>query len=64
MEKQPDIVEVRIVVEVVDPFGIERTCTADDAVDFIPLFEKEFGEIGTILACDPGDDCSFHVRFL
>jgi hypothetical protein len=51
---------MRIVVEVVDPAGIERGGAADDAVNLVSLREKEFGEVGTVLSCDSGDQCFFH----
>ncbi len=32
---------------------------ADDAEDLVALLEQEFGEVGTVLAGDAGDDCAF-----
>jgi hypothetical protein len=29
-------------------------------VNFVALFEKELGEVGSVLASDAGDECFFH----
>ena len=29
-------------------------------VDLIAFFQKEFGQISAVLACDAGDKCFFH----
>jgi len=42
-------------IDMVDTAGIEGAGTADKAVDFITLREKEFGKVGTVLAGDAGD---------
>ena len=46
--------KLRIVVDVVDPRGIERTAPPNDAVNLIPLGKQEFGEIRSILTGDAG----------
>jgi hypothetical protein len=46
---------VRILVKVVDAVGVQQGSAAFDAVHFIPLCEKKFGEISAVLtgnACD------------
>ena len=50
---------VGILVEVVDAVGVQQGSAALDAMHFIPLFQKEFGEIGAILTGDAGDQSSF-----
>ena len=50
---------VGILVEVVDAIGVQQGSAALDAVHFIPLLEKELGEIGAILTGDAGDQSSF-----
>jgi hypothetical protein len=49
-----------IIVEMVDPAGIEGGCAADDAVHLIPLGEKKLGKVRTILSGDTRDECLFH----
>ena len=52
---------VRILVEVVDPVGVEQRRAALDAVDLVALAEQELGEVGAVLAGDAGDQCcAFH----
>ena len=48
--------------EVVDAVEGLGTGAADDAVDFVALFEKEFREITAVLPRDAGDECPLHVR--
>ena len=49
------VVLVRILVQVVDAVGVEQGSAALDAVDFVALFQQEFGEVGAVLAGDAGD---------
>jgi hypothetical protein len=30
-------------------------------VNFVTFFEQQFREVGTVLACDAGDECFFHI---
>ena len=50
---------VRILVNVIDPLGVEGTGTAFDAVHDVAFFQEELGQIGSVLACDTGDERSF-----
>jgi len=59
VENQIAMRDVRILVEVVDAIGIEQRGAALDAVNDVAFFKQKFGEIGTILAGDPGNQCSF-----
>jgi hypothetical protein len=54
-------VDVRVAVKVVDAAGVEGRGTADDAMHLVTLREQEFGEIGTVLAGDAGDQGFFHM---
>ena len=38
--------------QVVDAGSIRDESAADDAVDFVALFQKKLGQLGTILTCD------------
>ena len=55
MEKEPDIRQVRVLIEMIDPAPVEAAGAADEAVDLVALMKKKFGKIGAILArnsCD------------
>lgn len=43
-----------------NPPEVDGTGAAVGAVDGVALVEQELGEVGTVLASDAGDDCSFH----
>ena len=45
-----------ILIDVIDASRIERTRPADDAVNFIALREKKFGQVRSVLAGDAGDE--------
>jgi hypothetical protein len=45
---------------VIDTLGVEEGRAAFDAVDFVAFFQKEFREVGTVLAGDACDKCFFH----
>ena len=53
--EQADPLLVGVVVEVVDPVGVEARGAADDAVDLVALLEQELGQVGAVLAGDAGD---------
>ena len=46
----------------VDPLGVEQGGAPLDAVDYIALIEKKFGQISAVLAGDPCDQSDF--RFI
>jgi len=64
--KEKGLVEDLLVrIEMVDTEGIERTRTADDAVNDISFGKQELGEIASILAGDSGDKGDFgHVSVI
>jgi hypothetical protein len=39
----------------IDAAGIERAGAAYDPVNLITFFKEEFGQVGTVLACNAGD---------
>ena len=54
---------VRIVVNAVEPSGVEGAGATDEAVYFITFAQQKFGEIGTVLSGDAGDECFFaHIK--
>lgn len=50
---------MRVEIEMIDAVRIEKRRPALDAVDFVSLLQKKFGQIGAILAGDAGNKCSF-----
>jgi len=59
MEDEPAVGLVRVLVEVVDPLGVEQGGAAFNAVDDVALVQQELGEIRAVLAGDAGDECGF-----
>ncbi len=59
MHEEADVRLVRVLVEMIDPVGIDERGTALDAVDDIALAEQEFGEKRAILTGDAGDERDF-----
>jgi hypothetical protein len=60
MQEQARAIHMRILVDVVDAAGVEAGGAADDAMNLIAFFQQQFGQIGTVLAGDAGDECFFH----
>jgi hypothetical protein len=60
VEAEARVLDVGIFVNVIDPLGVEQRGAAFDAVDFVALFQKEFSEVGAVLARDASDECAFH----
>ena len=48
--------QVGILIEVIDAGGVEGGGAAFDAVHGVALLQKEFREIGAVLAGDPSDE--------
>jgi hypothetical protein len=45
MEVKPHVGTVRVLIEMIDPAGVETARPSDETVDFIALREEEFREI-------------------
>ena len=60
MEEESGASRMDVLVEVIVAIGIEAGGAAFQAVYLVTFFEKEFGEVGAILAGDAGDECAFH----
>ena len=60
------VINVRVLVDVVDPLGIERAGPALDAVDEVAFVKQKFGQVRAVLAGDAGDEGGFglggHIR--
>ena len=58
---RPAVGDVRVLVQVVDPLGIEGRRPPLDAMDFVALGQQELRQIGAVLAGDAGDEGFFHA---
>ena len=63
VQEEPHPIDMRILVKVVDPAGVEGGGPADDAVDLIALGEQELRQIGAVLARDAGNERFLHKNW-
>src|SRR5262245_31948979 len=61
MQKKPDAVDMRILVEMPNTFGVKRRGAADYAMHLIVFTEQQFHKVGSILSCDTSDQCLLHA---
>jgi len=54
MQKEPALFFVRILIEMVDPIGVEERGAPLDSVYHITFSEEKFGKVSSVL---PGDAC-------
>jgi hypothetical protein len=64
VQKHPCAGCVRIYIDMVQSLGVKGAGPPDDAVDFIPLRQQQFGKIGTILPGNARDQSFLHVATL
>jgi hypothetical protein len=55
---------VRVLINMVDPIGVECAGTPDDPVNFIALAEQQFSKVGTVLTGDTSDECALRHECL
>ena len=55
VQEQPDAVDMRIGVKMIDARRVERAGAPNDAVNFVAFLEEEIGEVAAVLPGDPGD---------
>jgi hypothetical protein len=55
MEKKLTFRIMRVCINVVYPFGVERARSSNQAMNLIAFFYEKLGEIAAILAGDAGD---------
>jgi hypothetical protein len=60
VEKEPDIRQMRVLIEMIDPAAVEAARAADEAVHLVTLVEEEFGQIRAVLAGDSREQGFFH----
>ncbi len=63
VQEQLLFVDAVVTVKLVQTRTFEGTAAAHDAVNFVALFEEQFGQIGTVLAGDTGDEGDHRVEF-
>ncbi len=61
MQKKVSVVHMRILVDMVDPFGIKQGRAPFDTVHDVALLEQVFCEISAVLAGYAGDEGGFGV---
>jgi len=62
MQDEVPLFSVRILVEMVDPLGVEQRSATLDAMDFVALLQQELCEVGAILAGNTRNQCFFHKK--
>ena len=60
MVKKYTLIHNSVIPEMVYPSGIKRTASADDAMNFVAFFKKQFCQVRTVLAGNAGDEGFFH----
>ena len=61
MQKQMDVINVRVFIEVVNTPRVKGRGAANDAVNLIALRQEQFRQVGPVLPRDAGDDCFLHL---
>src|SRR5205814_8884950 len=56
VQDQAAVLVVRVLVQVIDALGVDERGAPLDAMHHVALGEQELGEIGAVLAGDPGDE--------
>jgi hypothetical protein len=56
VELQPGARHVRVLVDVVEPLGVEARAAPDDPVHFVPLRKQELREVAAVLPPHPTDE--------
>ncbi len=60
MEDEIPVIDMRVLVEMVDPAGVEHRAAALDAVDDISFPKEEIGQVRAILAGHTGNEGCLH----
>jgi hypothetical protein len=55
MQKEPDPVDVRVLIQVVDSRCVEGAGPTDDPVHLIPFAKQKIREVGAVLSRDSSD---------
>ena len=60
MQREALVVHMRVLVQVVNPVGVEQRGAAFDAVHCVAFVQQQFCQVSAVLAGHAGDQCSFH----
>ena len=56
VQEQFLLIDIIVAIERLQSRSFQRTAAADDAMNFVAFFEQKFGQVGTVLTCDSGDE--------
>ena len=56
------VIDMRILIEMVDPVGVEQAAAALEAMHLVALAQQQLGQIGAVLPAHTGDERNFLVR--
>jgi hypothetical protein len=59
VQLEAGIVNVRVLVDVVHPLGVERAGAALDAVHDVAFLQQQFSQVAAVLAGDAGNEGDF-----
>ena len=55
VQEQLLFIDVVVAIKLVESRAFQRAAAAHNAMHFVALFEQQFGQVRTVLACDSGD---------
>ncbi len=59
MQAEPNVAQMRVAIEMIHPFAVERGRTSLNAMDDVAPVEEVLGEMRAVLAGYPGDQSNF-----
>src|SRR6266508_525135 len=59
MQEKTPVRFVRVLIQMVDPGGVEKRGAPLDAVNYVPFVQKKFGQIRAVLAGNSRDQSDF-----
>jgi hypothetical protein len=59
MQEETPVRDVRVLIQVVDPLGVEERGAPLDAVNGVPFVQEKLGKISAVLAGDSRDQSDF-----
>jgi hypothetical protein len=61
MEEESSPGYVLILIDMVNTIGIKSTGSADEAMDFVALFQEELGKVASVLTRNAGYQSASHL---
>ena len=62
--EKPDVRQMRVAIEMIDAFRVQRRRAALGAVHLVAFLQEQFSQIAAVLAGDPGDQGPGHASML